>query len=317
MSGAITTEARPGTRRGWGAAIALAFATLFLSVLQPALLIFVPLAVLLVAMPPRRPALLLVAGALVWLFFFRGHSGALWYVERGWALLLAAWFVAFAALWPERSFIARGLGAVAATTVTAGLLLLLPQAGFGQLDDVVNDQLRGLASETLSAWTAALGFERVSAQLSTAVYAAADLQTLVFPALLGLGSLAGLAAAWFAYRRVVHGDAAPLKPLREFRFPNDLVWVLIAGMVLLVLPLGAVAERAGTNLLAFMAALYALRGLAVLLVVAGAPGPLGMVVGGLLLLFLYPLVMATTVVVGVTDTWLDIRARRTALPPPS
>ncbi|MGH7445554.1 MAG: DUF2232 domain-containing protein, partial [Longimicrobiales bacterium] len=312
MSGATTTEPHARAGRGWGAAIALAVATLILSVLQPVLLIFVPLAVLLVALPPRRPALLLTAGALVWLFFFRGPNGALWYVERGWALLLAAWFLAFAVIWPQRSFIARGLSAVAATTVTAALLLLLPQAGFDQLDDVVNDQLRGLASETLGALTAALGFDRVSARMSTAVYAAADLQTLVFPALVGLGSLAGLAAAWFAYRRVVHGDAAPLGSLREFRFPDDLVWVLIAGMALLLLPLGAVAERAGTNLLAFMAALYALRGLAVLLVVAGAPGPLGIVVGGLLLLFLYPLVMATTVVVGVTDTWLDIRARRTA-----
>lgn len=317
MSGTIATEAQPRRRRGWGAAIVLSIATLTLSVLQPALLIFVPIAVLLVALPPRRPALLLLAAALVWLLFFRGHDGALWYVERGWALLLAAWFVAFAALWPDRSFIGRGLAAVAATTVTAGLLLLLPQAGFGPLDDVVNDQMRTLASETLSVWTAALGFERVSTQLSTAVFAAADLQTLVFPALLGLGSLTGLAAAWFVYRRIVHDDAAPLRPLREFGFPNDLVWVLIAGMVLLVLPLGAAAERTGTNLLAFMGALYALRGLAVLLVVAGAPGPLGIVVGGLLLLFLYPLVMATTVVVGVTDTWLDIRARRAALPPPT
>ena len=136
----------------------------------------------------------------------------------------------------------------------------------------------------------------------------------MFPALLGLASLTGLAVAWFAFQRVANREPTPLRPLREFRFPDDLVWVLIAGVVLLLLPFGA-AERAGTNLLAFMTALYALRGLAVLLVLAGAPGPLGMVVGGLLLLFLYPLVMAMTVLVGVTDTWLDIRARRRAVPP--
>jgi hypothetical protein len=38
-------------------------------------------------------------------------------------------------------------------------------------------------------------------------------------------------------------------------------------------------------------------------------------IGGVLFLLLYPLVMATTVLVGVTDTWLDIRARRAAAPP--
>ncbi len=317
MSDAIATEERRGPGRGWGTAFALAIATLLLSALQPALLIFVPLAILLVALPPRRPALLVAAGLLVWLVFFRGQDGALWYVERGWALLLAAWFVALAVLWPRRSFIARGLGAVAATTLSTGAFLLVRRSGFAGVDSIITDELRGAASETLTVWTTALGFERVSARVSEAVYAAADLQALVFPALLALGSLTGLAVAWFAYRRLAHGDVAPLRPLREFRFPDDLVWVLIAGLVLLLLPLGASAQRAGTNLLTFMAVLYALRGVAVLLVIAGAPGPLGIVIGGVLVLFLYPLVMMMTVLVGVTDTWLDLRARRAAVPPSS
>lgn len=316
MSGITTTEsARPA--RGWGAAFALACATLLLSTFQPALLIFVPLAVLLVALPPRRPVLVVAAAGLVWLAFSGTPDGALWYVERGWALLLAAWFVAFAALLPGRPFIGRGLLAVGATSLTAAALLLVQRAGFGHIERVVDEQLRASASQTLSAWTAAFGFERVSGELSSALYAAVDLQSQVFPALLALGSLAALAVAWFAYRRLGHGDAAPLGRLREFRFPDDLVWVLVGGVVLLVLPLGALAERTGTNLLAFMAALYALRGLAVLVVLAGAPGPIAMVIGGLLVVFLYPLVMATTVVLGVTDTWLDIRARRAALPPSS
>ena len=315
MSDATTTDAQVRPGRGWGTAIALAFATLLLWALQPALLIFVPLTVLLLALPPRRPGLVVFAGLLLWFVFAGDPASALWYVERGWALLLGAWFVTFAVLWPGRSFIARALSAVTATTLSAGVLLLVRRSGFARVDGAVTEQMRAGAAETLTAWSDALGFERVSARLSEAVYAAADLQALVFPALLALASLAGLAVAWFAFQRVAHRDVTPLRPLREFRFPDDLVWVLIAGIALLLLPLGAVAERAGTNLLAFMAALYALRGLAVLLVVAGAPGPIGLLVGGLLLLFLYPLVMATTVLVGVTDTWLDIRARRAAVPP--
>jgi hypothetical protein len=58
--------------------------------------------------------------------------------------------------------------------------------------------------------------------------------------------------------------------------------------------------------------LYALRGAAVLLVIGGASGPLAVVVGMLLVLFLTPFVMATTFLVGLSDTWLDIRARRRA-----
>jgi hypothetical protein len=34
------------------------------------------------------------------------------------------------------------------------------------------------------------------------------------------------------------------------------------------------------------------------------------VLGALLVVFLYPLVMAATFLVGLSDTWLDIRARR-------
>lgn len=315
MSDATATESRPRRLRGWGAALALALATLLFSALQPALLIFVPLAVLLVALPPRRPALVVGALLLLWLGLSGPARTPLWYVERGWALLLAAWFLAVGVLWPRRSFIVRGLAAVAATSATAGLLLLVRRSGFARLDAVIDERLRMGAQQTLEAWRPIVGFERVSGEMARALYAFVDLQALVFPALLALGSLAGLGVAWFAYRRLAYGEAAPLAPLREFRFPDDLVWVLIAGIVLLVLPLGAVAERAGTNLLAFMAALYALRGIAVLLVVAGAPGPLGIVVGGVLVLLLYPLVVATTVLVGVTDTWLDIRARRTTAPP--
>ena len=48
------------------------------------------------------------------------------------------------------------------------------------------------------------------------------------------------------------------------------------------------------------------------MIAAVVPFVLGMVVGTLLVVFLYPFVMATTFIVGLSDTWLDIRARREA-----
>ena len=59
-----------------------------------------------------------------------------------------------------------------------------------------------------------------------------------------------------------------------------------------------------------MAALYAVRGLAVILSLFGSPSVLGTLFGILVFLMLYPIVMATTLMVGLTDTWLDLRARR-------
>jgi hypothetical protein len=42
----------------------------------------------------------------------------------------------------------------------------------------------------------------------------------------------------------------------------------------------------------------------------------GVVLAVLLLVLLYPLVMAATFIVGLSDTWLDIRTRREAMAPP-
>jgi hypothetical protein len=297
--------------RGWGRVAALALATMVLSVVQPALLIFVPLALLVVALPPRPPLLLALAAFIVWLTFGQPQGGGtLWYFERGWALLLGAWFVLLVALLPGWRFLARALAALAATTATAVALLLLNRGGLAQLDYAIAQQLRGAAASAVATWTQAFGLGRVGEELRRTAYAAAELQVKLYPAMLALASLAALAVAWWAFSRLARREAAPLAPLREFRFSDQLVWLLIAAVLLVALPLDAVGQRVGENLFTFMAVLYALRGAAVLLVVSGTPGPVGVVLGAVVLVFLYPLVMATTFVVGLSDTWLDIRKRR-------
>ncbi len=100
--------------------------------------------------------------------------------------------------------------------------------------------------------------------------------------------------------------------LPEFRFPDGLLWVLIGGLALLVLPLDAWSVRLGSNLVFFMGALYALRGLAVVAALvlgmgAQLPALIALSVVGLLL---YPIVVAGTLLLGVTDTWLDLRSGR-------
>jgi hypothetical protein len=208
---------------------------------------------------------------------------------------------------------ARAMAALGLSVVTALGFLVGNRGGLAQLDGAVSTRLREGAGSALAAWTRAVGGERVGEDVSRAVYGAAELQARLYPSLLALGSLAALGVAWWAFGRIARGEARPLRPLREFRFRDELVWLLIAAVVLLALPLDEFATRAGQNLLAFMAALYALRGVAVLVVIGGGvPGPLGMLFGALLVVFMYPFVMATTFLVGLSDTWLDIRARREA-----
>ena len=65
-----------------------------------------------------------------------------------------------------------------------------------------------------------------------------------------------------------------------------------------------------------MGGLYALRGLAVFVfLVGGAPTLFTVIFGVLAAIFLYPLVLTAAVLVGLGDTWLDVRARAVAAGP--
>jgi hypothetical protein len=300
--------------RGWAAVFALALVCLTLSVVQPALVIFVPLALLLLGLPPRRAPAVLAAALLLTFVFVPRATGAWWYAERGWALVLGAWFLAIVVLLPGARFVTRGLVAVVGA-LGSTVLWLAARGGLAAVDGMVTDRLRRTVHLAVEAWGRSGPLGRVLLD-GAAVERFIEIQAMLYPAQLGLASLAGLAVAWWAYGRLSARIVEPLAPLRDFRFDDGLVWVVILALVLLVLPLDGVPTRAATNALLFMGALYALRGAAVVLVVAGGlPGPLGTLLGAVMLVLLYPIVMAGMVLVGLTDTWLDIRARRAAAPP--
>src|SRR5690606_21851700 len=208
--------------------------------------------------PPRRPVLLALGAFICWLAFTGEPPNALWYFERGWALLLGAWFVVFVALMPRWTFLPRALSALGAAAVSATALLIVNRGGFAMLEGAIAARLRSTASEVLTIWESMEASQRLAPDMSAQLFQLADLQGRLCPSLLALGSLAGLGVAWWAFGRVGQGIAHPLERWREFRFRDELVWVVIAGVALLVLPLDQLATRAGENLLLFMAVLYAL-----------------------------------------------------------
>jgi len=300
-----------GTERSWGAVAALAFAATTLSLASPLPLIFVPLSLLLLALPPRRPARIMGAAALTFVTLRGAAPDTLGYAELGWALVLGGWFVLLVAVRPRARFLGMALGALAAAVGTGALVLAFRPGAWTALDWAVSRRLQDAAGALAGAWSGAAAQQGLAAQVMDGVYRAADVQALLHPALLALASLAGLGVAWWAYRRLGGTTGHALAPFREFRFQDELVWVLIAGILLVVLPIGGVAMRAGSNLVAFMGALYALRGVAVLVALTGAPG-CGAIALGFLALFILPMVLLGAAFVGLADTWIDLRARRTA-----
>ena len=132
----------------------------------------------------------------------------------------------------------------------------------------------------------------------------------MYPALLALASLAAVATAEYVVNRM-EGFEAALPPLGRFRFADAWVWVLVLGLALLIVPAGEWGTRTAANLVAFMGGLYVLRGAAILawlgtsVVASGWSAALWWIAA----LLLYPVTLGVALVLGLSDTWLDLRRR--------
>ena len=149
----------------------------------------------------------------------------------------------------------------------------------------------------------------VPEELLDTLYRTADFQGRAFPALMGLASLAALGVAWWLYQRLSRGRGHGLGAFGGFRFTDQLVWVLIAGVALLVMAPSEPWVRVGVNALVFTGGLYVLRGAAVVVALNGGVSLFGFVLLGLGLLFVAPLILAGALMIGLGDTWVDIRSR--------
>lgn len=251
---------------------------------------------------------------------------------RGWTLLLAGAFGIACLAGPSRPFLPKALSAVTAALAVG---LVLARFGPDSLTSAIGDEFARRNAEFLEylnatiktneaqwrAWT-----EKMPTLATLPTDAEQHLGTLsrvgelMLPALLALQSLAALALAWATYHRLSRQRiGAPLAPLRDFRFSDQLVWGLIVGLVLLVLPNFAGLRGLGANLVLFFGALYAMRGLGVLAWFM-APGTFAMtLIAGAVLVFVPVLQViailgfmtlgVTALGLGVGDTWADWRSR--------
>jgi len=235
-------------------------------------------------------------------------------MARGWVLLLGAAFGVVSVVGGGRTFFVRALSAVALALAAAGALLVLTPDGPDRAARIVREELARRGAAVVAEWR----MRRAQTTLPAAPEDAAAMDSLLdgvernvtatarslpeatakaFPALLALESLAALALAWSLYHRVSRTRIGPpLAPLREFRFNDQLVWGLIAGITALLLPTLEGVRGPGLNLVVFFGALYALRGL-------------GVLVGLALVALLSDGVAFALGLVGIGDTWLDWRSR--------
>jgi hypothetical protein len=153
-----------------------------------------------------------------------------------------------------------------------------------------------------------VGSDAVPVELEAQVTEAVAFQGVVFPALVGLASLSALGLAWWLQKKVGLGPGKEICPLKDFRFNDQLVWVFIVGILALVASSGGL-ERLGTNTVVFMGALYALRGVGVVLFMTGGVSVLGALLFIVGFVLLAPFVVFGAVFIGLGDTWFDLRSR--------
>ena len=239
--------------------------------------------------------------------------GGLWYLERGWALVLAGCFVVLTMRWPRSRFFPRAFAAVTATSALVGLLLMVRPGSWSMVDWLITESLMRSVSVVIQMFMAIDSELPFSTTQLNSFFDLAAQQGRYFPALLGLSSLSGLAVAWWAYVRLSSGNGQGLGPLREFRFNDHLMWLFLTGLALIVLGAGEGWTSAGSNAVVFMGGLYALRGAAVLLFINGGVTGLGILFLAIGMLLLPPVLILGALVVGVGDTWLDLRSKAVAI----
>jgi hypothetical protein len=340
MNDVVTDPAPPADReRGWWR-VGLAAVLFLFAPAVPLLHIVLPVDQELVLVAPALAACA-VAGwwsggrlplALAWvaiaawvLVMYTSSAGSFGYLVCGWAVLLAAAFAAlviFARREASKRFSGFALAAIGLTLVLSVAATLTAKQGVATVVQMVSSEASKRSVQSLADWHQATSskewtdffagnpdaktlIDGMESQLEGAPAVAATL----FPSLVALESLVALALAWALYHRMGRARIGPpLSRLRDFRFSDQFVWGLVAGLAMVVVPGFASMSAVGANLLVFFGALYALRGVGVGLWFL-SPGPIMMAFLIVFALVFPPVLGVLGVGLGVGDTWLNWRAR--------
>jgi hypothetical protein len=293
--------------------LALLTVALFVAPVAPFPLLAIPFALLLAAFRPRDLFSLLVAAVLVLLIFraAAGEADGGWFMVRGWSLIAGGLFVGLSVRRTPAQLLDRTFAAVACAMVLVVVAALASPDLGASMDGWMSDRIRAAATmaHTLLLADPQVASGSMGDSIGAAIERWASFQRDVYPALLALATMAALALGWyFAGRR--EGVNRP-PPVREFAFRDGYVWLLVAGLALLVLPLGAGAFRLGENATLFMSMMFLARGGAILLwiLTAASTSAWTWVLLGIGMVLAYPFVVGAALLIGIGDTWLHVREK--------
>jgi hypothetical protein len=353
MSETPATGAARVSERGWRGfvlALALVLAFAVVAIWPPALGLLAAGVALLAPLP--EPLALLCAGiaacaVAAWVGGGRGWLALVWFALAAWAVaerfqsptpgfagLARGWTIASACGFGFAHLLAAGRRFISRALVAVGVASLVTLAGVAARDlplervtaasqAAVGTRVGGILARWRDhladpVWvrfaTAQPDVAERAYEAGRAIERTVPLAARFAPALGALETVLILGVAWAAFHRVSRiRVGAPLANVDRFRFNDQLIWGVVVGALLALLPTFADWRGLGINLLLFFGALYALRGAGVLLVWTSDRT---LAIGAVLTLVVAalvgaPLVLAgaagVVLVLGVTDTWRDWR----------
>jgi hypothetical protein len=276
----------------------------------------------------RWPLAFLWSGIAVLVFWQGGRgAGAFTLLSHGWAFVLAASYGAMLMAPVGGSFLPKALASLALALGISGLLVMFSPEGLAGVVTAVTGEFGERSELAMTAWrevTSRQEWQELLRESPTTARIFSDeavatrtaqlreLGGRLAPAMLALESLAAMAVAWSFYHRVGRARLGPpLSRLQDLRFDDSLVWGVVAGLVLVVLPSSGVTRVIGFNLLLFFGALYAIRGMGVLVWFL-SPRRWMMVFLIIFSLVFWKVVGSVAAAVGLGDTWYDWRRDKTS-----
>jgi len=297
--------AERGVTRGlFGALVA------FLFLPFPPLFLLGPLAgLLLLGRPATAREWLWIAGALALAIMATavGARSAAQEVVRAAAASFTGTFLAILLLRPGAPFVRAALAALATAAAVA-----IGCAVIGLSWEAIRLALQSQLQEAMSLVVDQSGLPEANvAELREMM----NWMAHVYPGLAVLGAIGGGSLAVALAARIARQPIVPSgKRLADFRFNDHLVWGAVVTLASFLLPLPDPWADLVLNLLVIWTGLYVARGSAIILT-ASRRWPTGLTValflGAVLLL---PYVLSGLLILGLADTWIDIR--RALSPPP-
>ena len=300
----LTRRASVFRKSDWLRAGVLFVLVLLTSTARPSVLVAVPFLVLVATNLPHRYAIL-SATLIAMLIVMIGPYDGMWYLERGWALLLGGSFVGLSIVRPKMKISDRALEAVFGALMVLVILMNLIPGAWNVVDWVISDRVRATVAQVIALG----GSEWLTPAFISALYQTAEVQVLIFPALTALASMSALLLSWWLFTLFSGRSEEVLGSVKNFRFNDHLIWIFVIGLFLLFTRWSEPLQRVGSNAVVFIGALCAVRGAAVIVFITGGFSVLGYAMTIFGLVIVPPIVLGGAILIGIADIYLDFRKR--------